>query len=396
MMCFKVVILRGLVGAKPAGRSGTTVVLPRAMKSGARLAAVILGMLTAACGSERPVGAGAAAGAAVGDAGTPPDRDCAVQTLARLAPSARDIEVDGEHVYVARPDGVFRVPKSGGDPALVVASEQGGVFQIQLRGSDLYWVEGSDGPAPRSFHALRRASKLGESPITIASGERISLFELQADQLHFVTVTGVAESRISVLEVSALDGSGRQVIATLGPNAWSFFADADGFYWIEGIGPEAVLRAMPLTGGMPRTIALGVRRVVASDTNNLYAVSAIPVGTSYEQLQVWRLPKDGSAMQPVAVIDDPSDEGDYRLASDGEHLYWSEETGHALRVPVAGGSPPVSLGKGPGFDVDDSFPPLLIAIDATHAYWQVAPPEVVPEEYEPWPHDPMMLVRSCK
>ena len=166
----------------------------------------------------------------------------------------------------------------------------------------------------------------------------------------------------------------RPVLA-LNVGRW-LFADQVALYWVEGIYDAAVTWTIPLAGGDVRTWKPGSHRLVAADADNVYAMKYIGMPGMREQWQVLRMDRQGSTQQELARIIDPSDDGDYRFVRDGEHLFWSDADGHAWRVPIAVGAP-VSVGQGNGFDVDDSFPPLLIALPRPPLL-PVAPAAVVP------------------
>jgi hypothetical protein len=106
------------------------------------------------CADRAPVDGGGASGD--GGPQVPGNAGCGVQpqVLARLDPAALDIEVDDQHVYIGRRDGIWRVPRAGGAPEHVASvPDKWQVSQIYLRGDDLYWVETTfTGPPDFSFH----------------------------------------------------------------------------------------------------------------------------------------------------------------------------------------------------------------------------------------------------
>jgi hypothetical protein len=324
----------------------------------------------------------------------PPVVGCSTepQTLARLDPAALDLEVDEHNVYIGRQGGLWRLPRTGGALEPIASMpEREHVFQLYRRGPDLYWVKRTyTGPPQYYVESLHRSdmAALGgptdmprAPPETLATSAFIRLLEIDSDRLHFVSTAGLHR----------LGPDDQQDVIDVSFGRW-FYADRHAAYWVEGILDAAVTRTLPLAGGPVGIWRPGSYRIVASDADSLYAMKYLSPPIDRNQWQVLRIARDGSSDSPLAGIIDPSDGGDYRFVRDGQSLYWSDETGQVWRASVGGG-PPVSVARGPGFDVDDSFPPLLVAVDESHVYWQVAPPDVIPGEHEP---GPMVLVRACK
>jgi Domain of unknown function (DUF5050) len=96
------------------------------------------------------------------------------------------IAIDGEFLYWAQPDGIYKTPKDGGEPAKVfTAAEKTDISGLAIAGDDLYFSCGS------GRNALMRVSKKGGEAETVTDEINHTFpFYPDGDSVYFIRNEG--------------------------------------------------------------------------------------------------------------------------------------------------------------------------------------------------------------
>ncbi|MGB2753195.1 MAG: hypothetical protein WBC19_14155 [Pyrinomonadaceae bacterium] len=106
----------------------------------------------------------------------------------QMAPG--NIVVDDKFVYWTTPSSIMKQPKTGGTPQVVLqASDREGIDKLEQDGSDLYF--GFRG-AGESRWALRKISKAGGEPQTIAKTFSLKQFVIDEQNIYFFDEDGLS------------------------------------------------------------------------------------------------------------------------------------------------------------------------------------------------------------
>jgi hypothetical protein len=308
------------------------------------------------------------------------------------APTA--ITVDATSVYWGTAggmfmDGVFKAPLAGGAATTLVATGQDDVEGIAVDSTSVYWSDFGGGN-------LLSVPIGGGSPSTIAAGARGMNGLAVSGQSAYVTFGSGAVASVPIgggtpttlavgqpqpagiavdstrvywdtqfglgaILAAPLGGGAPATIANTSSGSTIFAINATTVTWL---GPEGILYAAPLDGGMPMGTILSVLMAPASaiavDTTSAYwgATLGSPVVVS--------APLDGGGAMGTMIASSPGSVT--ALAVNASSVYWTSTPGDAgavfsvpLGATIDAGPAPTALAAGNN--------PLGIAVDSTAVYW---------------------------
>lgn len=344
-------------------------------------------VVAASCGARDDLragvgGAGGTGGAApgtggAGAGGAPPSACVTGGVPVRLTSGHDDvvaIAVDASDVYFVTwksdpcaPDArVLRVPKSGGDVAVVGQPVRGPVA-LAVDAERAYWFDDMVSPCTQPAdpgYALMAAPKAGGP--TLASpfgGQFAPTFDIALDATH---VYWVADEANAVWRAQK-GGGAPEVLAASADGPLAIAVDDTRVFWISSKGVRSAAKA----GGTITDIASpppqGGFDDLAVDASDVYVVGhATCQGMDCNQIgSVARVPAGGGAM--TALVSAP-DQVPFRIALADDRVYWTEQhagaapvvEGRIMRASKAGvGAAPVALAK----------EPRALAVDEACVYW---------------------------
>jgi hypothetical protein len=220
--------------------------------------------------------------------------------------------LSGSDVYYAKLDGassttasIYRIPKTGGTPT-PFASDDGAIWRMAADATSLYWI---------------RDTKIRGAPL--ATGTATDVYP------HSARVKGIA-----------VDGQ----------DLW--FSDYDTTTF-----SGAVNRVSTSGQGFIKLGEVQSPGALTFDADHVFTVT--PVGVSTNSGAVVRIARAGSAGTNLSS----SENDPWGVASDADHVYWSNAQGNTIRRVRKDGTGTVET-----LAMQQSSP-REIAIDATHVYW---------------------------
>jgi hypothetical protein len=298
----------------------------------------------------------------------------------RLPP--RDVQIDRHWVFAKRGGDLIRVPKSGGEPDVILADAgERAVFGQSAddlyvaRANKLYRVPKRGGPAIALAPTIAAPRSIVVSADTIyiahGDGDRTSILAVPtAGATSRVVTTFRAEHVVLAVDEHhvywladkqlARAAHGAAAIQDLGTHAAQALALGGNHVWLAGA--DGVHR-IAKSGGVPQRITTTSAELLAVVDDELYAMRGIG--------DVVRVPLDGSAIRVLV-------EGDaviFELAADRTGVYWTDAFGSIFRTSPHRGVEHVAdleaSGSGPIAVVADA----ITFIDRS--------PQHVPESKEP-------------
>jgi len=253
--------------------------------------------------------------------------------------------------------GVNSVPVNGGSVTTLATSTPNTPLDLLISGSNVLWSE-TTGAAHGESGLIRSAPLMGGGATTVYQGgdapRRLALDS--ASQLNWTEggSIGLTEGFSRVACLTLADGV-QTVLSGISSPAPAFIATSSALY----IADLWRIKRLPLTGGMPMTVAAddGPVAGLAVDDSWVYWDSALRVSAR----------KAPIAGGPVTVLADQGatvaiSGGQIRLGTDG-NLYWVSVSNALLSVPAAGGAVNI-VAQGVSWD---------FVIDAANAYFLDSP-----------------------
>lgn len=287
--------------------------------------------------------------------------------LAHLKGDPSDIAVDTNAVYVTEqdwekddlPTKIVRIPLDGSNSTVLAAKQRNGQSIVPTKDA-LFWIAGGD-TDKNIPDAVMRLPLAGGKPTTVGKTFVFSEAALVADATYLYF--GDYREKTARLMKLPIAGGNAQEVSAYGNDSISVLAvDATSAYWVS-LG--AIVKA-PLGGG-PVTVLVkdtGVGNVwgLASDGNHLYWTDR----NNYKNDDantgaVRRIPVAGGTVETIAsgLRGRP-----WGIATDATHIYWvinAERGGGIMRAPKAGGPASVVVGG--------QSAPTNLALDGTYVYW---------------------------
>ncbi len=291
-------------------------------------------------GGADPSGAAGTSSADMVPAAPPP----IVESIAPARPrvvvraDARAIAVDASHLYYgdAAEDGVFAVPKAGGEPVRI-ARRAPVAGALALDGTTIAWIASPGDVVLRAPVAGGAATSLRDRGIfadVVSVGSDVFIAEAIGGGGALTRVTGATASKLT-----AFDGAPRCVLA-----------DEAAAYLVT---PTKIFR-VPRTRGEVTTVATGA----GFDSAQLAGEQLYVVMRDGDARVVGRVPKTGGTMTTIA-----RDVRDAPIDVEGEQLLYFDAALPQLRTVRLSGGPPRVLAE------DEALlSPTSLAADRTTAY----------------------------
>lgn len=272
-------------------------------------------------------------------AGTPPPPG----TLATGLSYPVSVAVDDSYVYWIEASGkvLKRVSKSGDSP-ITLATTLSSFGQMVLNGDYLYYLD--------SGTQVQKLLKSGGTPTPLATGSSFydgitvqnnTVFWGASGVIYSVPITGGSITSVATSPTSLQDIASIRVTNNV-------------VYWSQTFYPGSLF-AQPI-GGSRTTLSSGV---------NVEPGLVIQDGFAYfaGSESIYRVPVDGGARQTLASGRNDA----YNLALDTTNIYWVEAgnpigtNGSVMQMPLAGGAI-ITLAA-------NLAQPVAIAMDSTNVYW---------------------------
>jgi hypothetical protein len=257
-------------------------------------------------------------------------------TGARLA-------VDATNVYWTTVSTVMQAPIAGGSATTLASGQQPQAVAVDA--TNVYFTSALIGAALVSIPIG------GGTARTLSSTFGGNYIAVRAGYVYGTLGNGGGATGPSVGKLSTTGGTPASLGSSPGvPNGLA--VDATSVYWATA---SAVMKA-PIGGGTTTTLVSGNGSPLAVDANNLY-YGFHGLGGSNTYGPVLQLPLAGGMPTTLAtglrMVDG--------IAVDAANVYWSDNSGAVLRVPIGAGAV-TTLATKQAFGGD-------IAVDATHVYW---------------------------
>ena len=268
-------------------------------------------------------------------------------TVVTTAECIGDFALDGTNLYFTTPTSVMSIPKTGGSPATLSAT-QGSAGQLSVSGSTVYWIDTDAGSGTSAL----MSAPIGGGPAALRSSA--SRFMAASSAGFFFVTDRDVEAVASGQTSDTLLATG-----TFGP----ITADAQSVYVVDygtTDTPTNTLKRLPAAGGTPVTLASVPSVGMGFVTDGAY-VYWIDGSTS----DIVRVPVGGGT--PATFV--PGDgQCPSSLAVDGASVYWVNGCANGgtastvMKVPVEGGAPVT-------FATSSYTGGGRIAVDETSVYW---------------------------
>jgi hypothetical protein len=252
-------------------------------------------------------------------------------------------------------DGGGAVSCSLGGGTVLATEAAAGPFNVALDGTSVYWTYQKIG-SPDKSGFIRKVSKLGGTPLTIATGEMVPSSIVVAGGNVYWGITEPGSVRWA-----ASDGSGAP--STFQSYSYTTYTQAliaDGTTIYSGGNGD--LLAMTLGGGATTHLTDGASMALALDADNVYWTAAGNPGTPYPE-GVWYVAKSGGTPREIAALEDPmtmSENYPY-IAADSTGIYWNTLKGDQILHVTSPTAPATTLAEIEGMGG--------MALDGASLYW---------------------------
>jgi hypothetical protein len=236
-----------------------------------------------------------------------------------------DVAVDETSVYwtelgcVNDPVSTMMMSRDG-RAALTLASDCG--ISIAIGGGFFFCIA----PGPRS---VMKGPTLGGALTQVSAADEVLQFEIMADSANVYWTRGVksGDGSAALQLVKAPQKGGEQIVLVpdVEPPVNLIFpetpiaTDGTNVYWADRKGDE--LRAVPVDGGDPATVAAGQGTIVAVTVRDEHVHWSTCSGWLGTTGKIVRVPTSGGEPETLAALDSCA----HDLALDIEGVYWVEE-----------------------------------------------------------------------
>jgi hypothetical protein len=253
-----------------------------------------------------------------------PVRGGAITTVVPGLVAGGVIAVDDVNVYYQGQDaGIYRAPKAGGAPSVVInpGSLLGG---ITVLGANLYWFERPPNLTLEGTVTVNRAPLKGGPTETLArfasSGFGPGGSPLSRIGVTTTTVFLSAYTTLSSFPIAVGVPDGGPPSAPIDLNCRYLLSDSDAVYCATGSEVYRVASDGSSTN-LGKTLQAEGNGAFAYDGSYVYWVDALTVGA------IRRVPKTGG--EPTVIA---SDTKPVAIAVDDNAVYWSDDGGHIMRL----------------------------------------------------------------
>jgi len=247
----------------------------------------------------------------------------------------QDVVADATDVYFLNNERIWRMPRAGGKPTLLVnradtlqiigpALNEESMLSLAIDDVNVYWAERNSG-------RIRSVSKTGGAITTLATGQiGIGGLAVDSDHVYWTQTPQMRmgheiKPKVAIQRVAKRGGAPEPLVSAVDAGeAFYLRIDADTMYWL---GDDAIKAAIK-TGGAVRTI-LPERQYFAIDGDSI-----VIGGTT-----VRRIPKRGGAV--TKLLDDPMPLA--VAAAGGAIVVWSHDPNAIDMTPPAHWAPKDSI-----------------------------------------------------
>jgi hypothetical protein len=265
------------------------------------------------------------------------------------------LETDGTRVFFSSADfsdsyTLMSVPATGGDVTVLadVATGSGDFARdLELDADYLYWVDAI---------SVRRLAKIGGAPVSLASTSSPSVgLTIEGQTLFWLETPCCAHGQKGTLRRVSTGGGTPLTLRTNIDAATAIASSPSHVVWAEG----GTLGAVEGFGRIGTTTHDGndATILVESAEGGPFDVDATHVYFA-NRFTIKRAPITGGNVERLVI-------GDFTVtdvATDGSHVYWTEQPQASVRRVATTGGPATTLGVGNGAAG-------IVRLDATHVYW---------------------------